>query len=595
MKFFLIVSFFIFNLAANDFKYYINIYPSMSSSSIANTIENAQDGTVIHFKDGKYNFYNRTIHLKQKKYISIEGSAYDKVVISSLTLLCENTNDIHIKNITYKNDSQLKFTNSKNIFIDNILLKKTQVALYASSGQIKGVATSGDYKYPILFMDNSTVKITKVNLANDLSSILAINKSEVQVSNSSISCSKIAILSVASNLHIMKNNFINKNEAMENSVFVNMNNSSLIATKNNFKNNDTSITLYNKSNGYIKKNNFEEINNDIDLIDSSANILDNEISNAIGDYSFGVTLKNSEATIHNNSFTKIYRAVTIIKKSSLNISQNRIGNLLRQYYKDDDGTKKFHQGLGIFISTDCLANITNNISYNMENNYIGIADLGAKVYSLNNEKKIYFNRGSKSNQVIHFDIPNVKDFRNVFDTIKISSINYKQLKVYKPKKKIVKVPNTIKGYLSKEVIVDCGGYEEVIEEGTWIVFNTDDNTLIEPSEHSGKPLDEKPQLNISSDQIQIKIIPLISNPSSNVVLLSFTIESNVRLTDITLNDKKIKFNNSNNKLTTKPRRVKNFNKAYKLKLSNSNFEEYYDCRFNNAKNVKCIKKVQDTL
>ena len=181
----------------NDgFKYKIIVDTTMSIDKIVDTINNVQDGTVIYFNKGTYNFKDKKFLLKNKKNIELTGYANQAkdTVFNNFNFGSIDSTNINLGLLTISEASYITFGNSKNIRLNAINLKSTQIAITKKSKAIISNITSHDsYKYSPIYISNSIVKADKLDISNDKANCIGVFKnSEVFIYNSKFSNRKYA-------------------------------------------------------------------------------------------------------------------------------------------------------------------------------------------------------------------------------------------------------------------------------------------------------------------------------------------------------------------------------------------------------------------
>jgi len=550
MKVIFVICFIVVSMFASGFKYYIKIDSNMSVDSIINKIENVEDGTVIKFEKGTYNFSNKYIYLDHKSHISMGSSLDNKVDIRGLNIVCKNSNNVHLKNIDYI-ASSIKFENSKNSFFSSVKLYNTKI-----------------------YFKNSTASITNGRFSNSEKDAIYLKESNIFITKSIFTNQKIQyhsfLKSENSNIRVINNDFDNISQAII------LSNKSIGEIKNNrFKNTTETITIKNNSIGYIE---------------------DNSLKDFLGNYSYGILVKdNSSANIKQNTFSNLHNGIILKDDSKANIIENSIGNFQESYFILKMNNSERKEGRGISISSNSQANIKNNTAFNSGLSAFDKADKTSKVY-VENHQRVFLYPGLLDPQVSEHElplrIPVLTKFIEDFGSFEITSDKEVILIHHTPnkaKRKLLK-----KGFLDETILIDIGEYQVEIKIGTWMVINADNNMIIEPKKYKDIELKRTPVLKVSSKKRKIKILPIVNN-KMYPTLLHFKIISNVKITSIQIDQLEGKLSETLNGYRTKPRYLNGEFGKHSLIIVGDFFEIPYECDFDIIREINCARKEKPVL
>lgn len=560
MKIVLILSLMIITLFADGFKYMNIIKNNTPIDDIVKIINNVQSGTVLRFENGTYDFRNQEIKIDNKNYISIEGSDRDKTIIRNLKIFYNNSNYTQLKFLTY-NNSYLSFMNTRSSYTSNLRLEQSQISIKSSTCIVQNIISYKEYNYAPIWMDSSTVKVSKVDILNNKQGAIYAKNSNLILSNSKLSSTnQITLIADSSNLNIWENIFKNDNTFDKKGTlsYIFMTESKAIIHKNKFDNFNFGIQSCTNSTSEIFNNDFNRFTYAI-IINTKAKsrILDNNISSSTSINSIGIYGSDSEIVVEKNNISHIDTGIQL-NNSKAHIVQNNISSLS---FKE------------IIMNKSKVNIINNKIEHT---NYIGRADKESAIYKT--DKKNIEGIPRIINQAFNFKF--ISDFNNFelkIPKINTSEINYNELALF---------GNTINGYLQNNILVFFDGYDEVIKKGTYIKISG--NIIIEPKKYKGGICEVSPKLGFfNKEQRSIKVIPLFDNQRS---LLKFNITSQVPLGKISLDNIALKYYETKN--LTRARKIRDFNKTYILKIDGKTdkFEEVYSCKFDENKDVACRKK-----
>ena len=566
------------NLFAGEFTKLTVITPDMPIPLIKSMIEGVENGTVIEFQGGEYNFKNPLV-IQSKKDIALRGEKNSEVVLNGLIITFNDVNTLKTLHLTLQNNSAFVLNNTQKFDLGLLNVQNSQIDLYQKSiGIIHDAQMSLDKNasWHSVYMDgnNSTVidNVTFKNSSEKLASIYSKNNSFEVKSSKLISKFFVSILAVHSKVFLHENTFDGKyyQKYFHRAVDIEED-SQLIANKNVF------------SNYYV----------DVWASKSLLKIEDNKFSNSV--YSIFL-FDNNQGELYKNIFSSNIKAVFFSKS----------GNTI--YIED---SIFIENEVGIDVSDSSEASISNNRFENTRQTSSKVKNIIVRDFAAANianikhsqstycyaakHSKIYVYNGYSGVSLEGLGDPQVQDSSIYFYTkeMKFSPSVFEQVK------RLSNIPfylssQLLKGYLQKPIIIyDEYGNEDKINVGTYIIFDSITNMLVQPKEYFGQKLKEVPNLKIRSSQRKIELLPSMKNINSKKYI-TFDIKSNIVL-------EKIVFDNSplQRKYMTVDgykslsRRVKS-DGQYGLELQSADFSLFYRCEIKDL-NVSCYPKNKLTL
>jgi len=573
LKYFVTILLLSLSLFAGEFTKLTIIKPNMPISLIRTMIESAEDGTVIEFQGGKYNF-STSLVIQSKNDIALRGEKNSEVILNGLIITFNNINTLNISHLILQNNSVFVLKNIQKFDLGLLNLNNSQIGIYKKSLGIVHDSTMSLDKNAIsasFYMDNtnSTVieNVTFDNHSLTHSSIYSKNSSFIVKNSKLVSEFYISILSVNSKVFLYNNIFNGKYpqaQGFHRAVDIEKS-SQLIASNNSFSN--YYIDLYaSKALLQITNNKFHS--------STSAIFLSN----------------NNQGTLDRNIFSSNVKAIQLAKRgNTVEISNssfigNDYGISILSYSEADTYSNTFRDSkkMAIVVADNAAINIVNP-RYTTKSPYYCYAAKHSKIYVADGYSDVRLD-GLGDPQVqdsaIYLYIKKVD-----FSTFKFNNI-----------KKLNNIPfylssKLIKGYLQEPIIINNNyGNKDKINVGTYIIFDKATSTLIVAGKELGKHIENIPHLAVKSTQRSIEITPIIDIINTERYI-SFLIKSNIVLNQITFDNSplQIKYMTIDGYKTLR-RNIKNIKvKTYKLTIGDNNFILHYNCNIFKT-HVKCILK-----
>jgi hypothetical protein len=616
-----VIVFIIFSLwiVAGGFEQRVEVDPAMDTEKIIEIIQNVPDGTVVLFKAGKYDFRKSKLLMTEKEYVALIGDG--KVSINNLSLILQNSSIIKISNL-YFEGGYIKVSGTKVSEISNTTLENNKVYLLSSSMLMKGVSTKKIAKGSDIYIKKSIVKM--------LNSFIETNSTITVYENSFFFLKKSRVLGTKGRKYsiyaqdsfiYMYDNLLSSNVHTESSIY--LLNSNSFMSNNIFRNGRCAVWMEGKDTfSLISKNIFQKLNIGVVLTKGASSLIyKNSFFNFFNEkklWSRAIYIYDeAKADIRENIFKNLSTGVYLSSDSEANIISNTFDNLSSFYHKNEE-----IQGYGFYIDSNGEANILQNKIKNFKGKYFGSVDKKSFVYigqKGNEAKKESGNSGKNSNfeelkRTIKFLGQSIKNpqsieeepikilvkfphnFLKVFDSLKSKSVDITSLKqIHLSDKGFIKKRDESsfkKGYLEESIIVQVEDgdavYEEVIEKGRFLVFDSNSYTIIEPKEYKGCELDEEPPLSTNSLQREIVVDPIHRMIKGDKYLISFKINSNVDIEETILDDKVLRLKTTTNPYYTIERIVRRFG-LHLLKIQGRDFTYSYECIVDKDR-VDCYKK-----
>jgi len=652
MKILIIISLFIYSLIANDFKYTLNINTNMSKDTIIQKINNINDGTVVLFDNGEYDFSKNTIELKNRKYIEFRGINKSKTILKKFYLIANSSESINIQSLILKDISVFKCIDSNNSYINNVDLDKSQIWAINSSLKINSIKAIDTWEYSFISVDkNSKTIIQNSIFKNTINHSIESHNSFIKIENNKFLKDKYklhALLIYNSNAMIINNTFNSDNSIITKNSIANISNNIFQHT-----NREGSVHITKKSKIIFKENKilkpFDEYMLYIDE-DCEANIIDNFTDKEEYRY-FGYADEDSKIWFNEYHQENHFKTPSIgddqVVKNKLNITVDldifnsieieptlkyTIKGYLKTNWNIETKTKNIYLSKGKYIEYDKHKRLVKPEKYKgqifLDKPNLEITpkqrDLKLKVIKDNNKLKFEIETLStiKNIKFNGVDIPFYKtnDILSSIETRKLNNMSFK----IKHKKdgyvsrwiepdnvdkykltingddfgtKFTKIYINGKEYKKKLKITPIKGY---LNDDIAISFDEYDDVISKGTYVVIKnniiiePKEYKGGTCQSIPKLgfdkKYRDIKVTPAFDNQRNLLQFKISSKVPLGDILFDNLPLKYNETNH--ITRARKIRDFKKTYILKIDGKEdkFKEVYKCQFGNNKTVVCSKK-----
>ncbi|MFW0742312.1 hypothetical protein ACN09N_02720 [Aliarcobacter butzleri] len=147
-----------------------------------------------------------------------------------------------------------------------------------------------------------------------------------------------------------------------------------------------------------------------------------------------------------------------------------------------------------------------------------------------------------------------------------------------------------KGYLEKDFkIENKDKYTEILEKGTYLEISEDRKHIIFPEKYNRISFDKAPVLKVSDNQMDIKID--IKKDENNSGVISFELDTNVKINSIQIDDTKIDFKNDEDYKYIINKTILHRDDFSLKILLEDNTTIIYDCNINDKCNPKHKKEI----